>query len=165
MQLPAIMDFQRGLQPFLSVWKSTPEAEEAALHFLSLDLIPKKKPERLARQEDKAYVYFKSFLKDAFAGLALCKSESPRSDYEPAKEDLQISAEEVLRFFTGSTMEPPGGFYKPILIHFDPNFKSPKISTCALNATFPLDLKAQTRKAGERYCKWMVMGDGFGLSD
>ncbi|XP_071144348.1 uncharacterized protein [Mytilus edulis] len=181
MQLPALMDFQRGLQPFLSVWKSTPEAEEAALHFLSLDLIPKKNQNeflelfklnkygacgsQLARQEDKAYVYFKSFLKDAFAGLALCKSESPRSDYEPAKEDLQISAEEVLRFFTGSTMEPPGGFYKPILIHFDPNFKSPKISTCALNATFPLDLKAQTRKAGERYCKWMVMGDGFGLSD
>lgn len=151
------------------------------MRFLSRDRIPKRTQNeflelfqlnkygacgsQLARQEDKAYVYFKSFLKDAVAGLALCKSEALRVDYEPPKEDLQISADEVLRFFTGSVLEPPGGFSKPILIHFDPNFSSPKISTCALNATFPLDLKAQTRKAGERYCKWMVMGDGFGLSN
>ena len=87
---------------------------------------------QLAKFKDKAYVYFNSLLKNAVAGLALCKSEAPR-------ENLRISADEVLRFFTGSILEPPGGFPKPILIHLDPNFNSPKISTCALNATFLLD--------------------------
>ncbi|XP_014672428.1 PREDICTED: uncharacterized protein LOC106812933 [Priapulus caudatus] len=178
-QMNAVVDFQAGLQPMLDTWKSTPEAVEAAMQFLSRDSIPDlteaaflqlfelnrygTERSQLYKDENKAYYWFESFLKDVHRGLATCKTEAQREDFQPPVEDIAIRVSDVLMFFTGSTTVPPGGFSSVIMLHFDRGCTLPRISTCALNATMPLNAIATHRKGKDNYCYWLLPGSGFGV--
>jgi hypothetical protein len=159
----------------LDIWNSTPEAVEAAIQFLSRDSIQEltqaaflqlfelnrygTEGSQLYTDENKAYYWFESFLKDVHSGLATCKTEAQREDFEPPVEDIAITVSDVLMFFTGSTTMPPGGFGSVIMVHFDRDRHLPRISTCALNATMPLNAIATHRMGKDNYCYWLLPGN------
>ena len=87
-----------------------------------------------------------------------------------------LNMEQVLLFFTGATQPPITGFSKHIEIEFSADVDYPRISTCFLEAKFPINFKgsskkeyllhARGRRGREKACacftSWVFEGPGYG---
>ena len=168
----------------LDVWKCTPEATEAAMIFLSRDHQPQlslaefqdlfdlnlygEPGSQLAKEESSAFYYLGEFLADIFDGGIEVKTEAKREDLKAGEvmpPPVLLTSTDVLMWFTGATVPPPGGFIRKISIHFDKTINYPKANTCAPCASLPLDITAKgSRCSKKRYAKWMLPGSGFGVA-
>lgn len=94
---------------------------------------------------------------------------------EVSRAEKRLSPEETLLFFTGSFQPPVSGFHKPIEVMFSCQEGAPRVSTCFLTATFPLNYRGSRReyllqgkgpRAGREACKaytaWVFNSPGYG---
>ena len=173
-----------GLQSMLDVWRCTPEATEAAMIFLSKDHQPRlslaeyqnlfelnvygEPGSQQAKEESSTYYYFSKILADVFDGGVEFKTEAKREDLklgEVLPRPVLLTSTDVLMWFTGANLPPPGGFKSKISIHFDKSIRLPKANTCSSCASLPLHITAKgSRCSKKRYAKWMLPGSGFGVA-
>lgn len=95
---------------------------------------------------------------------------------EPERKPAKITPADVLSFLTGSSQPPLTGFHKTIEISFSCEVSYPRISTCFLTATYPLNyrgvsnaqyvLHASGRGSSAKACKaftsWVLDSPGYG---
>ena len=72
-----------------------------------------------------------------------------------------VTLEDVLKFLSGCSIIPPGGFDSDLTLNFTEESRYPSVSTCTFTLTLPLNLNVYQRFK-EILIESIISGPGFG---
>lgn len=92
---------------------------------------------------------FESYIYDSEEGKCTCNTRT-------------VQLEDILKFITGCSSIPPGGFDDNFTVNFTEDHCFPYVSTCTFTLTLPLSLTSYS-KFKETMTEAIISGPGFGI--